>query len=376
MKRVLIFTSAGGGGHLSASNAIKQQLEAYYTVETRLIFEVLSSIDVIRFFTFQKYGFEDFYNYLLKKQYLKILNLCIALGLVYFRLRPKKITAVMTQFLSKDKPDLIISVIPLFNQYIHKAAQQLSIPFILVPTDLDITTFVTGIQDTYPKFKLALAFEDPACTKLAESHAITKRHMAVTGFPLKKDFFKTDLLRTSVHQEFSIDASKPVIMILMGAQGSFSTYTLARELQYCVMPVHIIFCLGRNESLRAKIQALQFGEHVSYSIVGFTNKISELMSVSDLIITKSGSVSVCEALYKNIPIILDGTSDLLLWEKFNHSFIEQHKFGRVLKHPRELCFLIEQFLSKPVHRQYKKNIELLEKKQGVVEIEKLVKEMI
>jgi len=46
------------------------------------------------------------------------------------------------------------------------------------------------------------------------------------------------------------------------------------------------------------------------------------MAASDLCITKSGSVSVCETIYSNLPVLLDATSDVLRWEQFNHRFIK------------------------------------------------------
>ena len=63
------------------------------------------------------------------------------------------------------------------------------------------------------------------------------------------------------------------------------------------------------------------------SIVGFTERISDYMAVSDILITKSGTLSVCEAIYMNLPMLLDATSTILPWEQFNHTFIKQHNFG-------------------------------------------------
>src|SRR5207237_3814499 len=104
-------------------------------------------------------------------------------------------------------------------------------------------------------------------------------------------------------------------------------YTFVRELAQIKEPVHLLICIARQEQLRHKIMALKLAPHITMTIIGFTDRISDLMAIADILITKSGSVSVNEALYMNLPMILDATSHLLSWEKYNHTFIEQHQLG-------------------------------------------------
>ena len=86
------------------------------------------------------------------------------------------------------------------------------------------------------------------------------------------------------------------------------------------------------------------------------------MTIADLLISKSGSQSVCEALYTNTPIFLDATSPSLPWEKFNHLFIKQHGFGNQIT---EYDLITSQISLAIENSQnllfYKKNLEQLEK---------------
>jgi single-stranded DNA-specific DHH superfamily exonuclease len=61
---------------------------------------------------------------------------------------------------------MVISVVPIFNKAILQAAQKLDIPFLLMPTDLDIRGFVYNIRNPeYKKLYLSLMYQDQEITK-------------------------------------------------------------------------------------------------------------------------------------------------------------------------------------------------------------------
>jgi len=66
-------------------------------------------------------------------------------------------------------------------------------------------------------------------------------------------------------------------------------------------------------------------------IIEETNRISEYMAVSNLLITKSGTASFCEAIQMHLPMVIDATSSTLVWERFNHNFTINNGLGTVIK---------------------------------------------
>lgn len=375
MKKIIIFTSTGGGGHLSVSNALIENLSVQYRVIPSLILgEVLKPIDPVRTMSFGYFNFEGLYNALLKKGWYR--NSTTDAGLIYFKIRQAKIRRLIREYLVQESPDMILSVIPLFNSYILEAAQELNIPFVLVPTDLDAKTFLRGItQPTFNLFRLAIAFDHPLTTQKMCDNKIPSRLQAVTGFPLKKTF---NMLKNNdeIKQIFGIPAGKKVIMILMGAQGSKASLGFAQELADFDRPVHLLFCLGKNETVKKVIEQMIFQPQVSVSCIGFTSAIADLMSIADVIITKSGSVSVCEAIYMNLPLILDATGPLLTWEKLNHQFVEEMGFGISLKNRADLKGVLTSLLEYNKLAQLKRNLKKLDKKNGVEQIQKLISKML
>ncbi len=70
--------------------------------------------------------------------------------------------------------------------------------------------------------------------------------------------------------------------------------------------MRIIVVCGNNDTLRLSIEE-KYEEVIPnkhIEVLGFTDKIPELMEVSDVIITKPGGLTVTESLAKNIPMII------------------------------------------------------------------------
>src|SRR3982750_3261050 len=75
-KRILILTSSGGGGHISATQAIEAYLKDSYDISSAYIFgDVLKSYDPIRFVTWDYAGGEDFYNWLITNNLVLFTNI-------------------------------------------------------------------------------------------------------------------------------------------------------------------------------------------------------------------------------------------------------------------------------------------------------------
>ena len=378
MKKIIIYTSGGGSGHISVSKALKTYLEKDYDNVTSFIFDdVLKPMDLMSTLTFQKYSGEDFYNYFVSKKYYTILNMLLRIGLWYFRIRKKRVFQLINEHIKKQKPDLVISLVPIINNMILDVAKQHNLPFLLIPTDLDATTFIYGIKNPdYSKFHIALTFEDKDILQTIKSAHIPQNQISITGAVLRPDFFEQKN-KTKLKELLYIVPDIPIVMVLMGGMGSTEIIKFAKNLATLPIPAHLLLCLGINEKVRKKIQNLVFPSHITYSLIGFTERISDLMAITDILITKSGSVSVCEAIYMQVPMLLDAISTILLWERFNHDFITKHQFGDIIKQYDEIVPKVTKLLSDKKQLQcIKYNLTSYEKKHGGEEIKKLVTRLI
>lgn len=377
-KKILILTSSGGGGNLEASNAIKAYLDNHYEIQLCHVFkETLGPLDPFSTLTFKKYSSEDVYNTLMPGKHFKLLDWIYQFGRWYIQSQKEKIIPLIRNYFITTKPDLIISAIPVVNNIVLEIAQELDIPFLLIPTDLDLSVYTTDIvKPSYDKFHLGLIFDNHQIRIPIEEMPLPNDHIHLLGAPLRPDFF-TKKNKIKLQEQYHIPKNKPTIMVLMGSQGADEIEKYAQKLLTINEPCHLIICIGKNEKSSQDLAKISFPDHISTSIIGFTPHISDYMAVSDLLITKSGTLSVCEALYMNLPLFLDETSTLLPWEKFNHHFIKQHEFGLSIRKYDDVAPLISNVLQHPDESMlYRRNIEKLPKKNFGEELMNLVKKIL
>lgn len=346
-KKILVFISTGGGAHTSASQAIKNYLgDGYEFKVVTMIREVLFPIDPLNWLMGGTYSGEDFYDALLKNQYIYSTHMVAKLGGMMIKLRGKTIDGLVEDFIRKEKPDLVLSVFPYFNGSLYRVTKKLNLPFLVIQPDFDSTHYAHDLANpTSEHFIFGIPFDYEGIWKKVESANIPKERVRVVGFPVRPSFFeKRDL--EAARKEFNVPSDKPVAMVLMGSAGSRGTLKYAKAFAKLDYPMHVILCLGRNEALRKEIEQLQFPPHITVSLLGFTDKIADVMAISDVIITKSGPTSICEAIYARKPIIVDRTSGKILWwERLHAQFVVDNGFGEELFEIRKLPQVLGKFVN-------------------------------
>lgn len=367
----MIFTSSGGYGHISATEALTEYLSPKYHVsQVYVLEEVLGTIDFIYYLTFGKFSAESLYNYCITRKWFRLLNLMLSSGYFYFWLFDNKVTSLLRNYIMQQKPDMIISVTPMINGSTLKVCKELNIPLLVIPTDFDATTFINQLHEPdYDKFFFNLVFPNEfGIEQTIEPAKIPQKSVISLGFPLKPSFYVAHN-KSLIRNKFKIPNDKTVIMLLMGGQGAQATVDFARQLAQLQENVHLLLCVGKREGVRNQIKQVEFNDGISVSVISFTPQIADLMSVTDLIITKSGSVTVHEALFMRLPMILDATTSVLPWEQFNHTFVEKKELGASLKKLSDLVPLVHDLLRNPKKLQrWQDNLQKIEHTDAPQEI--------
>jgi processive 1,2-diacylglycerol beta-glucosyltransferase len=348
-KKIIILSSTGGGGHTSASEALVSYLSPEYHVEVVQIFrDVLGEFDPLNYWSSGRFSGEDLYNFFMTEGMFWGGSLCCTVGKrSWVRWHSQKMRERLEHFFLESEPDLVISVVPVINGLVYDAIEKLQIRGILMTLDPDASHFVCGLdQPDYEHFYCTMPCGDESVSQAIAYADIPPQRMRVVGFPVRKAFLEPRD-REEVRQELNIPIDRPVVMVLMGAAGARSVMGYARKLSRVNLPLHIIFCVGRNELLKHKIEALSFPDNISISCFGFTNRIADLMHASDILITKSGAASVFEALYAQVPLLLDHTSNLISWEYGTVDFVCRHKFGEEINSLHQLPIILRKYLMKP-----------------------------
>ncbi len=379
-KRIITFTSGGGGGHISAARAVRTILQDNYEIaDVYMIRDVLAPLDFVKQITFEYSSAEDLYNYLITNKYVWFTNTLCDYGKYNMPLKDKKMQKLISDFLDLNPPDLMISVMPTVNNSLLAVAKKRGIPLIIIPTDLDHSMFIIGLKDSpleYELYRYIVPFNDPALLKPLGVVGIPHEKIVVGGFPIRQEFFSKKNIK-KLKNDFGIPLTKPVVTVLMGAAGSSATYDYLKTLSRSKHALHVIVCLGRNEALRKKIEKIKLPYNITMSIVGFTDKMPDIMAMSDVLITKCGTVSVMEAVHAQIPLLLDCTSRALGWEALNVDFITQHGFGEGVTDLKKLDKLLDKYLyDREFYERCKKNLKEFEKPRFAETLKQLVVELL
>ncbi len=147
-RRILVLISEGGGGHKMAGESLKDIFSPEYGVDVVNAFtQVIHPLDWLHSMTAGCFTGEDFYNFMLRKGYHKGVNFYATIGNKYMSANRLRIEKLFEKYLHRIafSYDLVISTVPFINSGIAKSLQKRKIPFLILPTDLDTSTFFVGL---------------------------------------------------------------------------------------------------------------------------------------------------------------------------------------------------------------------------------------
>jgi processive 1,2-diacylglycerol beta-glucosyltransferase len=345
-KKILVLMSTGGAGHINACNVLKAALPEYDYVVTDGIDITLSSSDPIKIVTLKKYHGEDFYNGLISNGWNKVTNwICRHPGPYLFHCSRKKFENRIVRLLQKEKPDLFISTIPLINYSACNAAARCNVPFFLMALDADLTLWLNDVELCRKPFPVTLSYPSDFMYKQLSQKHVPPEKIYIVGPPLKAAFY-TPKDHKAIKKEWNIPEGKQVIMVLMGGAGSGQLYSVAKNVFNLPIKAHLLLCIGRNEAQRKQLEKLKKTKDISYTIIPFTDKIPDLEAVSDLLITKPGPNSCNEAMFCQLPILIDNTQTTLFWERATMHYVQENGFGTTFKSYKQLGKLIPSWLAR------------------------------
>lgn len=122
------------------------------------------------------------------------------------------------------------------------------------------------------------------------------------GIPVSQIFLqKKD--RFQLTQEFGL--KNKLTMLVMGGSLGFGEFrNVFDSLLKCSRDIQVIAVTGHNRKLESELKEIADKSYKDTKILGYTNRISDLMDVSDFVITKPGGVTISEALVKKLPILI------------------------------------------------------------------------
>lgn len=343
-KKILVLSSNGGNGHNAAAGALKSILKDQYD------FKVIYPIDDLQILGVS--SGESVYNLALRNGWTRSVNVVSKyVAPKLFRTYKKKLEGLITQQIDDENPDLVISLIPFINFPASEAARKSDVPYLLITTDNDLQAFVHGLQGvSHPHFKVVIGNDLRSGHLMLKKRNIPDEAIESIGLPIRPDFLaKKDPLELRKH--FQIPAYKPVILVMLGGAGNDAALDYAKTLGGVQLGVHLIVCAGKNQDLARKLRKVDLHPTNTMTVMEFTDKIPELMTLADLIITKPGTTSITESMFMRLPILVDCTTPVLDWEQANIDMVVKYGIGGYISQFEEAEKLVRHYLYDSEFRQ-------------------------
>ncbi len=209
----------------------------------------------------------------------------------------------LLRLITSVKPDIIVSIHPMLNHVTVQALQELrlNIPFITVVTDLvsiHHAWFTAGV-DRY-------IVPTEQAKQLYLQRGLDPEHVSLLGMPIDPKFSVAVASKAELQRKFNLKPGIPTILLVGGGDGAGGLQKAVRAISRAHLPVQLMVVTGRNRRLYTHLQRTRSSLHVPAKIFGFVQNMPELMHASDVIITKAGPGTICEALACNLPVILSG----------------------------------------------------------------------
>lgn len=368
MKKILIFYASYGGGHLSAAKSIQECLEKNYTniqIEVidciRYINRMLNKVTTGAYNEMAK----DIPNLWGKVYAGSQKGLLSSVSKETNKLMARKLFKLIIEY----KPDLIISTHPFSTQMVSylKRKGYLNCNLATILTDFSMhTQWLIGNE--YGNYFFV------ANDKMKEqliNYGVEEEKIYVTGIPLSSKF-KRKIDNEETFKLFNLNPKKKTILFFGGGEfglGKERTVQILDSLIRNVTDYQIVAISGKNEKMKKK-----FEEIVSYEnaedrvrVLGFTDKVPELMKISNIVVTKPGGLTTSESLASGLPILV--ISPIPGQEEENAQFLEEKGVGIWLKKDQNPDEAISQlFKDENKINEMKEKVDKLAKKNSTEDI--------
>lgn len=369
MPRLALIYYKLGGGHEAAAAAIAAAVardHPGWEVETCDVLQLVAPLDRIAAIT----GFsgETIYNRLISD--LGLVSLYkLLLGVAEWNIRTNDARGrkLFATYFAQTKPDVVLSVVPLFNRPLRGALQR-------VQPGARFATLVTDYANWRRDFWFADSEQDylvwtAHAARQASEHGVSERRIhTLSGLPIHPRFYAAPPVSVAgERRRLGLDPDRCTALVFFGGGGSPQMVPAIKTLATRSDRFQAIALCGNNTSVRAQIDRL--GTRLNCVTVGYTREVPFYMSVADFMVGKPGPGCVNEALHSGLPVLL--SSHAMPMERYGLQWVEEKHLGWVWKNTRDLRRLFDLLLEDGVLPQAQERVRQLDNR-GVFEAARFI----
>lgn len=368
MRKILIFYASYGGGHLSAANSIKQCIDDNFKdCETKLVDcmeyvnRPVNKITTTAYKELAKkfpWAWGEVYSHSQKGPLAHISS-------ASNNLLAKKLLKLLKEY----QPDIVISTHPFGSQMVSYLKRKALV-------DCKLATIMTDFapHDQWLVGKDYVDYYFVSHEKMRQeliNSNVADNTVFATGIPLSNRFLM-HFDKDEIMKSMGLNPDKRVILFFGGGEfglGRDKTVKILNSFITHVKNHQIVAIAGKNEKMKIAFDKLvaETNSESFVKVLAYTKQVPELMSISDLVVTKPGGLTTTESLASGLPIV--AINPIPGQEEENAKFLEDEGVAIWLKKNDDYDKIIADLLSdEDKLHQMKVNTKLLAKKNSTRDI--------
>lgn len=375
-----LVTGNSGGGHIATSNAISSIIEQQLPCQTSVtdvdvlaqrLAEGKQTLDIYRLFGTSG---DQVLNQIMQSGWTWIHHLMMPFNKLLIKLNHDAGVRIFEEHWHDQQPDMVVSVVPLFNKMIWESLQR-------VKPDTPLLTIITDFADfpsaywIEPETGSYIVCGTEKAVKQARSLGVKEELIIKTsGLVINPRFYEPIVSdRAQERQRLGLDPDCLTGLVLFGGNGSKVMLEIAKRLERFQQKLQLIFICGRNKELALALRESR-GLQKRF-ITTFTKDIPYYMNLCDFFIGKPGNVSISEALVMKLPVIVERSVATMPQELYTTDWIQQQQVGLVIRSFRDIDRAVEQFLQPENFDHYHANVAAINNR-AVFEIPEILQKIL
>ena len=306
MKKIIVFYGTYGGGHIAAAKSIANHI---FNNNPEIDIEAIDCIEYIN--KYLNRITTDAYKGATKKTprvWKYVYKKSNQGALAKITTASNKLMASKLKRLILDKkPDLIISTHPFSSQmcaYLKKK-EIINCKLATVMTDFHVHNQWLYLPEYVDYFFVA---NNLMKDQMISDDNIPEEKINVTGIPIS-DKFKVKYNRQDICEEFWLESDKKVVLFFGGGEfgrGREMSYMTLKTIIRLFKDIQIIAISGKNKKMYNSFNDLvmKTNSEDRVKVLEYTDKVAELMSIANIVVTKAGGLTIAESLASSLPIII------------------------------------------------------------------------
>jgi UDP-N-acetylglucosamine:LPS N-acetylglucosamine transferase len=333
-RTILILTSRTGGGHVSLAEALRDRLEAKYTIEI---------VDPQPRFFHSHYRIVSRYALWLWAAEFRLSD-TPRRSLLLHHLFTLTVSKDLSALIDRVQPDLIITTYPFLTYEVMQVLRRRrsTIPFVMLFSDPN------GVHATWLTARDVAATLAPTRETYAQALSVNfpPERVYQTGWPVRGQFYRVQAeQRSALLAQMGLDSQRFTVFLQGGGEGA-AQFGRTVERILTIPQVQVILAAGTNHAL---ITHFTHKPQANIFVLPFTKEIAPYMAAADVIMGKAGPNMLFESVTLGKPFI--ATAYIPGQEEANLAFIRRHKLGWVALEPAQQVALLEKLVAAPQELQ-------------------------